>query len=318
MPHHNRASKARGSALSSEYRLARREPAHRRMLPRPFDESGDERPGRLLVHGVVGQEPGRLGRVHRSRPARREVGRPPRRSLDRIQRTPAPRASPRRRRGSSSARNPAPAWAAGRGPNVDRPRNPTGGRAGIRAGSIRFQGGTSTGRVRPRASPRNVSRPPRQLRHDHSGRAAAPEFRFLLAVRRMVAMRPSVLQHLDARGLDPHREGAGRQGRDHREPHRHCVLARDAREPVEGRTRLRGVIVPPPHRGDPAFAAPRIEFIGKIGPVHWLVEPTGGDRVSGRRSHGRVVSAGGFRTAPPRYRIAAGTPSNHGPSGAGG
>ena len=96
----------------------------------------------------------------------------------------------------------------------------------------------------------------------------APELRLLLAARGMAAVGPSVLQHFGTHRLEPRLKGGLRESRDYRQPHRNRMLVRQIREAVESRHRRRGVVVPPPQRGDPAFAAPRIELIGEIGPVH--------------------------------------------------
>ena len=55
--------------------------------------------------------------------------------------------------------SPGAGSAVGRGPYIERPRNPVRGRLGIRPGSIRFHGGTSTGWNRWPTSSRSVPKP---------------------------------------------------------------------------------------------------------------------------------------------------------------
>ena len=170
--------------------------------------------------------------------------------------------------------------AEGRGPYVDKPRNPAFGRAWIRAGSMRFHGGTSTGWNRAPASSRSFPKP-----LDSSAVIAsahvAPELRLLLTARGVAVMGPSVLQHLGVHRFEPRPKGGSRQGRDDGKPRRNLVLPSQAREAVEGRHRRRGIVVPPPQRGDPTFVAPCIELVREIGPVHWLVNSIGGDDFAG-------------------------------------
>ena len=197
------------------------------------------------MHGVVGQEPGRLGRVHGPLAPCREVA--DHRGESPFAPDEPPSAAPVHHVGVAVRLSDA-GHRLCRGP----------GAVHRQAAESRNRQGRDQGRIDPvprRNQHRNppVSgklaqlRPaPGQFVRNHAGRAMVPELGLLLPVRSVTAVRPSVLQHLRANRRDPWCQGRFRQGRDNRESHRDAMRACQVREAIEGRRRRHGIVVAPP------------------------------------------------------------------------